>query len=155
MSGLTLGDLAAKLVVEGCIAHVGGAVQGKMPMVPVPLTELERAEAGLQQGGRALFYPLPPAGVFLDVTGAVATVWYVGPESGAGLSALERALRSTYPGARQVSDGAHPQAGDRRLRVWEVDVGNRRVASVEAVYPAPGKAQDRFLVYVFGRERKK
>ena len=41
---LTHGELATKLIVEGCLAHIAGKVQGKMPIEPVILTELDRTD---------------------------------------------------------------------------------------------------------------
>jgi hypothetical protein len=154
MAALTLSDLAVKLAVEGCIAHVGGQVQGKMPIAPVPLTELERADIKLKQGGNTLFYPLAPSGVFLDMHGPVASVWFTGPESSGGLAAFEAVLKRTHPRARQLKDTAHPRAAALRVRSWEVDVGAGKLALVEADYPAPGKPAELFLVRVTALTRK-
>lgn len=154
MSALTLSDLTAKLAVEGCIAHIAGQVQGKMPIAPVPLTELERADIKLKQGGNTLFYPLPPSGVFFDMDGAIASVWFTGPESGRGLAAFEAVLKRAHPRARQLKDSAHPRAATSRVRSWEVDLGGGRVALVEADYPAPNKQPEMFLVRVTALARK-
>ncbi len=65
MTAMTHSQLAATLFVDGCLANVAGAVRGAAPIEPVVLTELERNDIGLKQGGHTLFYPLPPSGVFV------------------------------------------------------------------------------------------
>lgn len=154
MAELTLSELATKLAIEGCIAHVSGRVQGKMPIAPAPLTELERADIKLRQGGHTLYYPLPPTGVFFDMDGAIASVWFTGAESAKGLAVFEAALKRAHPKARQLKDGAHPRAAAMRVRSWEVDLGGGKVALVEADYPAPNKPPELFLVRVTALARK-
>jgi hypothetical protein len=125
-----------------------------MPIAPVPLTELERADIKLKQGGQTVFYPLPPAGVFLDMDGPIASVWFTGPESSGGLSVFEAALKRAHPRARQLKDNPHPRAAAMRVRSWEVDAGAGKLAYVEADYPAPGKPAELFLVRVTALARK-
>lgn len=145
-------QLATKLVVEGCLAHVAGDVQGKMPVIPIPLTMLERADIGLKQGGQTLFYPLSQTGVFLDLDGATATVWFTSDESDQALGALETAIKRAYPGAKQLKDEPHPTDARLRARSYQVELGNSRMALVQIEYPNKGGVQ--FRARVVGQVRR-
>jgi hypothetical protein len=151
-SAMSHSQLATKLIVEGCLAHVAGDVQGKMPVVPIPLTMLERADIGLKQGGQTLFYPLPPTGVFLDLSGAAATVWFTSDASDQALGALETAMKRAYPSAKQLKDEPHPTDARLRARSYQVDLGNSRMALVQVEYPNKGGVQ--FLTRVVGQVRR-
>ena len=153
MAGMKHSELAAKLIVEGCVAHAAGQVRGEMPVAPVSLTELERADIGLAQGGATLFYPLPPTGVFIDMAGTSATVWFTQADSDLALEALDRALKSAYPRTKQLKDSVHSSQKDVRERAYEVDFGNSRLALIEVEYPARGSTK--FVARVAGMARKK
>lgn len=152
MAGMSHSELAAKLIVEGCVAHAAGKVQGKMPMPPIPLSELERADIGLKQGGQTLFYPLPPTGVFIDMGGVVASVWFTQADSDRGLGAVEKALKHAFPRAKQLKDGAHPTEKDMRQRLYEIDFGGSRLAALELDYPARGA--EKFVARISAQARK-
>ncbi len=154
VGGASHSQVAAKLVAEGCLAHVAGAVQGKMGAQPIVLSELERADAGLSQGGNTMFYPIPPTGVFLDLNGAQATVWFTQGDAGQALSAVESRIKQAYPRTKQLKDEAHPRDPEMRLRALEVDCGNARLALVEIEYPAPGKPANKFLTRVVAQQRR-
>ncbi len=139
-AGLTHSQLATKLIVEGCIAHVAGNVQGKMPIAPIPLTELERADISLKQGGHTVFYPLPPTGVFLDLHGPASMVWFTGSDVSKALGVLEAELKRKYPRAKQLKDSEHPQQRGARLRTYEVELGGSRVAALNIEYPTSSSA---------------
>lgn len=151
-SAMSHSQLATKLIVEGCLAHVAGDVQGKMPVIPIPLTMLERADIGLKQGGQTLFYPLPPTGVFLDLNGATATVWFTSDASDQALGALETAMKRVYPSAKQLKDEPHPTDARLRTRTYQVELGNSRMALVQIEYPNKGGVQ--FLTRVVGQVRR-
>jgi len=153
-SGATHSQIAAQLIIEGCLANVAGKVQGRMPISPMVLTELERADIGLKQGGNTVFYPIPPTGVFLDLDGAQATVWYNQADATQALAVVEHGLKQVYPRARQLKDEAHMRDADMRVRSYEVDCGGGRVALVEFEYPAPGKAASRFTTRVIAQQRR-
>jgi hypothetical protein len=153
-AGFTHSQLAIKLIVEGCLAHVAGSVQGKMPIAPVQLTELERADIGLRQGGRTVFYPLPPTGVFFDMDGSTANVWFNQADADRALDPFEAAMKRAYPRVKQLKDEVHPNDKNLRVRTYEVDFGNSRLAQVIAQYPARGAPPVKFQVAVVAHQRK-
>ncbi|MCC6193333.1 MAG: hypothetical protein IT518_02600 [Burkholderiales bacterium] len=153
-AGMTHSQLATKLIVEGCLAYVAGNVQGKMSGAPTQLTELERADIGLKPGGQTYFYTVLPTGVFFDMQGSEATVWFQHADGDRALASLDAALKRAYPRARQLEDGAHPQYADARLRSYEVDFGNARVALLNVEYPRPGAPPRRFLARITALARK-
>lgn len=153
-AAMTHSQLATKLIVEGCLAYVAGNVQGKMPFTAVQLTELERADIGLKQGGQTFFYTVLPTGVFVDMNGAEATVWFQEADADRALPALDAALKRTYQRVRQLEDSAHPQFQDARLRTYEIDFGNSRVASLSVEYPRQGVRARRFFAQILAMARK-
>ncbi len=153
-AALTHSELAAKLVVEGSLAFIAGNVQGKMPIEPITLSELERADIKLQQGGTTLFYPLPPTGVFLDMHGAQAVVWFTEADYTRGLQTLEAAMKAAFPRVKQLKDEASPSEKDVRVRSFEVDFGNKRLALVNAEYGGSRAEKKRFIVRVIAQVRK-
>lgn len=148
---LTNSKLAAQLV-EGCLAHISGNLPNKISIASIPATDLERASVGLQQGGQTMFYPLADSGVFIDLHGAVATVWYVGGDYERGLEALESMLKSGRK-VKQLKDESAGAAG-QRVRDFEVDLGSKRVAHVIADYAERGSRPERFRVRVIAQVRK-
>lgn len=152
-AGMTHSQLAATLI-EGCLGHIAGNVRGKMPIEAVPATGLERADVGLAQGGQTLFYPLTSdTGVYVDLSGSVATVWFLGGDFERGLIALDDLLKRSGAKVKQLSDesGAAPK---RRVRAYQVELGGGRMAHVAAEYDERGAAQERFLVRVSAQVRK-
>lgn len=154
-AGLTHGQLATKLVVEGCLAHIAGNVQGRMPIEPIALTELERADIGLAQGGQTLFYPLPPTGVFIDLHGPKAAVWFNEADADNGLRLLETELKRAHSRTKQLRDDVDPKDAGSRIRTFEVDLGNSRMAHVEVIYPGRGGGKKSFITRVAAQARKK
>jgi hypothetical protein len=152
-TGLTHSQLAAKLV-EGSLAHIAGNVQGKMPIAPEPVTDLERADVGLKQGGQTLHYPVNgESGVFIDLHGSTATIWYMGGDYERGLHALEAVLKSSGHHVKQLKDDAQ-SAPKHRARSYEVELGNKRLAHVIAEYAEKGATPQRFLVRIVAQVRK-
>lgn len=152
MAAPKITELAAKLFVEGCLASIAGTVQGRMPIAPKTLSEMERAEVGLEQGGNTVFYPLPPTGVFLDMNGAVATVFFSGADAQRGLDAVEAAMKRAYPNTKQIKEETDPADKDRRKRSYQVDFGNSRLGLVEIHYPQ--RAGHPFTARVTAQARK-
>lgn len=152
-AGLTHSQLAAKLIVEGCLAHIAGNVQGRMPVEPIPLTELERADLGLAQGGHGFFYPLPPTGVFFDMHGAKATVLVPSGEAKGTVEAVEAAIKKAFPRVKQLSDVASEREPNVHTRSLEVDFENGRLAVVEIDYAKRGPA--RFTARVIAQARRR
>lgn len=153
-AGLTHSQLATKLLVEGCLASIAGNVQGKMPVAPVVLTELQRADIGLAQGGHTLFYSVPPSGVFFDLAGHKSTVWFTEADASAGLERFDAALKGAFKKVNQISDTAHPSEAKMRLRAYEVDFGNARLALIEVEYPERGAPPKKFVVRVIAQARR-
>jgi hypothetical protein len=154
-AGLTHSQLATKLLVEGCLANIAGNVQGRMPMAPIQLTALERADAGLPQGGSTLFYPLDVSGVFIDLMGTKATVWFTDADYDRALDTFEAAMKGAFPRTKQLKDSADPRDADARLRTYEVDLGGSRLALVDVEYVKRGAASKRFIARVVAQARKK
>ncbi|ANP46191.1 hypothetical protein [Candidatus Viadribacter manganicus] len=150
-ASMTHSQLAA-LLVEGCLGHIAGKVAGKMPVDAIPATGLERASVGLPQGGQTMFYPLGgDTGVYIDLSGAVATVWYMGGDYERGLTAVEDVLKRAQ--GKQLKDdaGAAPK---QRVRSYQVELGGGRLAHVVIEYVERGAAQERFLVRVGAQVRR-
>jgi hypothetical protein len=150
-AGYTNSQLAAK-IVEGCLAHIAGNVQVKLPIQPIVVADLDRAMAGLQKGGQTQFYPLGESGVFVDFNGSLATVWYVNGDYERGLDALETTMKSKHR-VKQLKDEARG-APKQRVRSYEVDLGGRRLAHVIAEYAERGAQEQRFFVRVAAQVRK-
>ena len=153
-AGLTHSQVAVMLI-DGALAHIAGNVQGKMPMAPVLTTELERATAGLPQGGQTLFYPLSrETGVYMDLSGSVATIWYMNGDYDRALPAIDAVLKSNSRGAKQLKDEAAASPKER-TRSYEVDLGGGRLAHVIVEYAERGAPRERFLVRVGAQMRKR
>ena len=151
---ISASELAAKLVVEGCLATVAGTVQGKVPVEGMPVTELERADLGLSQGGKTAFYPLGQSGVFLDLSGTSASVFYSGQDFDRALPALDSALKRAYPNAKQTKDTPHPRKKDNRFRSYEIDFGNGKLAVVEVDAAEKAAREHTFVVRIAPMARR-
>jgi hypothetical protein len=147
-------ELAAKLVVDGCLAMVAGKVQGKMPMEGVAVTELERSGLGLRPGGKTIFYALSESGVFLDLDHTTASVFFADFDFDRALPAIDSALKRAYPQAKQLKDTPHPRKKDFRYRSYEVDFGSGRLALVELESPEASAKQRKFVARVLPQARK-
>lgn len=154
MSGFTHSQIATMLIVEGCLGAAAGAARGKMPIAGIELTELERADIGLKQGGRTVFYPIPPTGVFFDMDGATGNVWFMQADADRALEDMEAALKRAHPRAKQLKDEAHPTDRNLRMRTYEVDFGAGRLAMVVSEYPARGAPPVKFQTRVIAQVRK-
>jgi hypothetical protein len=154
MAEMTHSQLATKLIVEGCLGNASGKIDGKMPMQPVTLSPTERESIGLSPGGATLFYPLLPTGVFIDLAGVKATVWYTDADADQALGVFEAAMKRAYPKVKQLRDEASPADPFVRVRSYQVEFGQSRFALVKAGYPTPGARQKRFLAEVSRQDRK-
>ena len=153
-SKLTHSQVAATIVVDGALAHVAGAVKGKMPVQGMEVTMLERADLGLTQGGFTLFYPVDSSGVFFDMNGAVASVFFADADYDEALPTIEAAMKRVYPKTKQIKDGLHPRKEKFKYRAYEVDVGNGKLALVEFDIPTSGATKKRFEARVIAQARK-
>jgi hypothetical protein len=150
-AGHTHSQLAVMLV-DGSLAHIAGNVRGNMPFAPVQVTEMERAQVDLPQKGQTMLYRLGEGGVFIDLSGSVATVWFVDGDYDRALAALDATLKQKYR-AKQLDDQALPVPKQRR-RNYEVDFGNSRLAHVIVDYAERGATPARFLVKIGAQVRR-
>ena len=146
-------ELAAQ-IVEGCIMMVTGDVKGSLPMEGIPLTELERADLGLRQGGRTAFYPLKESGVFLDLDRSTCSVFFADYDFDRALPAIEAALKRAYPQAKQIKDGPHPRMKDYQFRAYEIGLGGGKVALLELDLPGANASTRKFVARVDAQARK-
>jgi hypothetical protein len=153
-ASLTHSQFAAQLVGRS-LRHIAGKPLDDKPAIkPVPVTDLERASVGLQQGGQTMFYPLSrDTGVYFDLAGSVVTVWYSNNDFDRGIAALDDALKASGFKVKQLKDDS-AGAPKQRVRSYEVDLGDRRVAHVIANYAERGAQPERFLVRVGAQVRK-
>lgn len=149
-AGLTHSQVAVMLT-DGALAHIAGNVQGKMPMKPESVADIDRASVGLRPGGQTLLYRVAKDGVFVDLTGSLATIWFVDADFDRALAATD-ALVKKYR-SKQVKDEALEVPKHRR-RVYEVDFGNGRLATVNVEYAERGADPQRFRVIVAAFARK-
>jgi hypothetical protein len=149
-AGLTHSQVAVMLI-DGALAHIAGNVQGKMPINPEPVADLDRARVGLKLGGQTLLYRIGNDGVFMDLTGALATVWFVGADFDRALAATDALMKKFR--SKQVKDEAMEVPKHRR-RVYEVDLGSGRMSTVNIEYAERGAQQERFRVIVAAFARK-
>lgn len=150
-AGYTHSQLAVMLV-DGALAHIAGNVQGKMPFSPEPVTALERAQVGLPQNGQTMLYRLGEGGVFIDLSGSVATVWFTEGDYDRALAAVDAAMKQKYR-VKQLGDQAQPVPKQRR-RNYEVDFGNSRLAHVVVDYAERGATPARFMVKIGAQVRR-
>jgi hypothetical protein len=151
---LTHSQLAATIVVDGALAHIAGTVQGKMPVAGVQLTELERNDVGLPQGGVTFFYKVDKSGVFFDMHNAVARVFFADFDYDKAASTIEAAMKRAFPKTKQLKDGLHPRKEKYNYRAYEVDAGNGKLALVEFDIPTSAARRKRFEARVTGQARK-
>lgn len=149
-AGLTHSQVAVMLI-DGALAHIAGNVQGKMPLAPETVTHFDRASVGLKPGGQTLLYRVAEEGVYVDLTGSLATIWFVGGDFSRALAETE-ALMKRYR-AMQVKDEALEVPKHRR-RVYEVDFGNGRLSTVNVEYAERGAQPERFRTIVAAFARK-
>jgi hypothetical protein len=152
-SQMSHSELAAT-IVDGCIAMVAGTQKGALPMEGIPLTELERADLGLRQGGRTAFYPLQESGVFLDLDKSTCSVFFADYDFDRALPAVEAVLKRSYPQAKQIKDGPHPRLKDYRHRAYEIDFGGGKLALLELDAPSANATQRKFVARIDAQMRK-
>jgi len=152
---ITHSDLVAKLVIEGALAMVAGKVQGKAPVEGLPLKKGEREKLGLKGMGLTVFYPLGEGGVFFDMQGSTATVWYDGGDCERALGVFEVALKRAHATARQLEDTTNPNDPAMRSRAYQVELANGKLGIIDVAYPTGAGAKGRqFAVRVFAQQRR-
>jgi|CXWL01.1.fsa_nt_gi hypothetical protein len=150
-AGLTHSKVAVMLI-DGALAHIAGNVYREMPIKPEPVGRLDRTMVGLKDSGQTALYRVGSDGVFLDLDGSVAMVWFVGGDFDRALGAFEEMAKKTYR-VRQMSDEALEVPKQRR-RMFEVDLGNKRLAVVAIDYAERGAQMQRFRAHISALARK-
>jgi hypothetical protein len=153
-STLTRAEVLSALVIDGALGMASGTVQGKAPVEGVLLSPEEREKLGVPKDRMVLFYPAEADGVFFEMDGATATVYFRGGECGSALAVFERALKRAYPAAKQIDDTANALSANLRSRGYEIDFGNGKLAAIDIAYPTAGKNGQQFAVRVFAQQRR-
>lgn len=149
-------QLAATLAIDGAIAMIAGKVQGKAPVESVALTPEERGKLGLPPGGLTLFFPAGGAsddGVFFDMGGDNATIWYNRGDCDLGVGVFERALKQAYPATKYLGEKQNPNDATMRSRDYEIDLGAGKLAVIDVAFPAGATGKRQFAVRVFAKKR--
>jgi hypothetical protein len=148
MTGITHRELAARLVVEAALGGMDGTVSGQLPIQPVPLSDHVGRMLGMPLGTTALHYPIGDSGVFFDIAASRIAVWYSGADADRAPAQLEAALKRAYPQTKQIKDEPHPEESSQRVRLYDVRLGQGRMANVEVNYSKPGERTPKFGVTV-------
>lgn len=128
-------NLAAQLIVEGCLPMIRGDVQGKAPIQPIVLNREERAKLGLTEpNSLTLFYAAGEEGVFFDGGASTFRIWFKGEDCEAATGALHERLMRAFPAAQQLDDVPHPEDQRMRARVYRVELGGGRLATINTSF---------------------
>lgn len=152
-AGIAPSALVATLVVDGALAMIAGKVKGTAPVEGRALQPGERDRLGLKPGGLAIFYPAGEEGVFFDMNGSEATIFYNGGDCEQGIATFEAALKVAHPNTRYLGEVPNPNSAMMRSRGYEVDLGQGRLATIDASFPAGPGGQRQFAVRVFAKKR--
>lgn len=148
---VTLGRLAAQLVVDGCIPLANEErPRGELPVRGQQLTQTQRANlqiAGGSKQGSAFFYPVGGNGVFMDLSVGVATVWFKGADD-AALNELEAGLRRAYPAFQFIEEAPHPDDPQLRVRAYIIELTPPKRVSLEVAHSVQGARSPQFTVRV-------
>ena len=149
-------QLTVALAIDGAIAMIAGKVQGKAPVESVPVLPEQRKRLGLDPKGTTLFFSAGGSGedgVFFDMAGEHATVWYNGGDCNQAIGAFESALKQAYPATKYLGETQNPKDATMRSRGYEIDLGQGRLAVIDAAFPADARAKRQFAVRVFAKKR--
>jgi len=149
MARIKHSELATQLVIEGALGVFGGKeLKGQLPVTPHVLSDREAQDVGLPPGGTVLYYPIDSKGVFFDMVGSRAIVWYSGADADRALSLFDSELKRAYPSAKQLVDTAHPDASEMRIRAYDVKLADGMMATVEVSYSKQGVSPPKFSAQV-------
>jgi|GEM_PF-1292821 len=146
-------DLAAQLIVEGCLPIIQGAARGNAAIKPVVLTRSERAKLNLKDDSLTLFYPAGDTGVFFDIKETEFNLWFEGGDCDRATSALHERLTKDFPAARQLDDVPHPRDQRMRARVYRVELGEGKLAAISTSFGRGRDGAVRFAVRVIAQQR--
>jgi hypothetical protein len=148
----TLGQLAAQIVVDGCLPLSDEApLRGKLTVKGARLNAAARAKLqidGASPGGTTMFFALGGNGVFWDLSEGLATVWFKGGDPNAALADLEKALKKSYPKYKFHEQEQHPDDKDLRVRAYTIDLTPPKLVSLEVAHTVPGARSPQFTVRV-------
>lgn len=150
---LTHQELAIKLVVEGALRVVTGKTPSEMPVQALPLTDAEKEKAGANPKALVVFYPAGDTGVFMQMLGHQARVWFIGVDCDGVVAKLEQAINQAYPGSTFNDEKPHMFAPKTNVRLYQVPVDDKRFAQIEATYPIDREARQQFAVRIYALER--
>lgn len=157
-SSISYSQLAATLAVDGAISMIAGTTQGKAPVESVTLSPEERIKLGVGPAGATLFFPAggpKEDGVFFDLNGDKATLWYNGGDCEVGMQALEAALKKAHPTARYLGEAKNVKEPTMLTRVYEVALGDGKSAVIEASFPGSTGGKRQFAVRIFAKQTKR
>jgi hypothetical protein len=150
---LTHAQFVAKLVTEGCLRIAQGKLPEKMPVEAVILTPEQKQKAGAHPQALAVFYPLGETGVFMQMRGSQARVWYNGENCDDAVATLEQAIQRAFPAATFVDQQTHPDGAHINVRLYRVPITEGRFIDVETTYPIERGPRQQFVVRLHAKER--
>ena len=92
-------------------------------------------------------------GVFFDMGGSEATIWFNGGDCQQALGVFENALKRAYPATKYLGESANPNDATLRSRAYQIELGEDRVAVVDVAYPGSAAGKRQFAVRVFAQKR--
>jgi hypothetical protein len=152
LAELTHAELTAKLVAEGCLNIVQGRPPAKMPVEALVLGKEDKEVAGANPDALVVFYPVGDTGVFMQMGGHQARVWYHNVDTDGALETLEKAIYAAHGNARFVTHSPHPTPG-MGTRLYRLEVDPKRFAVIEATFPIDRTLPQQFVVRVYAQER--
>lgn len=152
MAELTHAELAAQLVADGALAIAQGKLPAKMPVEALVLSDKERARIAAKAGELAVFYPVGETGVFLEMGGPIARVWYEGIDATGAIDTLDRALKKSK--ASKTSEGPHPELKGMKVRQYRVALDAKRFVDIKATYSVAKSVKQAFIVQLFAQEKR-
>ena len=150
---LSHAQFVAKLVTEGCLRIAQGKLPEKMPVEAVIMTPEQKQKAGAHPQALAVFYPLGETGVFMQMRGSQARVWYNGEDCDDAVATLEQAIRRAFPAATFLDQQTHPDGAHIHVRLYRVPITDARFIDVEATYPIERRERQQFVVRLHAKER--
>lgn len=150
---LTHAQFLAMLVADGCLPIVKGKLPTKMPVEAVVLDHAHREKLEIPPGALAVFYPVGETGVFMQMHGSHARIWYTGIDTDGALATFESELHRAHPSAVFVEQGPHPEVPGSNVRVYRLDIDPTHFVEIEATYPIDRRVNQQFIVRLHGRQR--